>query len=225
MREVVAFGRPGKGRVPVGVTRFSAFAPILAVVVTLLAACGSARPIYYYSLDPPAVTPAPQRLDVSLLVGHIGAPLVYRDTRIVYRTGPNEMGLYQDHRWAEPPALMVQEMLLQSLRKSGRYRSVQLGSSNAQGDYIVRGRVERFEEVEGNPLSTSVWLFFSLYDPKEGKTIWTHNYQHDDNVAAKDVSSVAAALNANVQQGVLEIIAGLDQYLAAHPRPATAAAK
>lgn len=198
---------------------------VLAGVLAALAACGSARPIHYYSLDPPAVTPAAQRLDVSLLVGHVGAALAYRDTHILYRTGPNELGVYQDHRWAEPPALMVQEMFLQSLRRSGRYRSVQLVSSNAKGDYVLRGRVERFEQVEEGSLTTRVWLYFGLYDPKEGQTVWTQNYQEDENVAGKDVASVAASLNRNVQQGVLQITAGLDQYLAAHPRPATTATK
>jgi len=197
-------------------------APVFAV---LLAACGSARPIHYYSLDPPAVTPTPQRLDVSLLVGHVGAPLAYRDTHILYRTGPNALGVYQDERWAEPPALMVQEMLLQSLRGSGRYRSVQIVASNAKGDYVIRGRVERFEQVEGSPLSTRVWLYFSLYDPKEGRTVWTHSYQQDENVSSHDLPSVAASINHNVQQGVLQIIAGLDQYLAAHPQQAGSAAK
>ena len=196
-----------------------------AALPVLVAACGSPRPIHYYSLDPPAVAPAPQRLDVSLLIGHVGAPLVYRDSHILYRTGPNELGVYQDHRWAESPALMVQEMMLQSLRSSGRYRSVQLLSSNAQGDYIVRGRVEHFEQVEGSPLTSRVGLHFSLYDPKEGQTVWTKDYQKDENVAGNDVSSVAASLNHNLQQGVLEITAALDQYLTAHPRPAATAAK
>ncbi|HKM91442.1 MAG TPA: ABC-type transport auxiliary lipoprotein family protein [Candidatus Acidoferrales bacterium] len=201
--------------------RFRVIAPMAAACAVLLAGCGAARPIKYYSLDPPAVTPAAQRLDVSLLIGRIGAPLVYRDTRIVYRTGANELGLYDEHRWAEAPALMVEEMLLQSLRKSGRYRSVQLIASNAQGDYIVRGRVERFEEVEGKPMTARVWLHLSLYDPKTGHTVWTQNYEQDQDVAGSDVASVAAAMSQNLQHGIQELAAGIDQYLTAHPRAAS----
>jgi ABC-type uncharacterized transport system auxiliary subunit len=201
----------------------SLFAPLVAalavVSVVALGACGSARPIYYYTLDPPAIAPAPQKLDVSLLIGRVGAPLVYRDTRIVYRTGPNEMGLYQDHRWAASPAELVEEMLLQSLRRSGRYRSVQLLASNAHGDFILRGRVERFEEVE-QPLSSRVWLHFSLYDPSTGTTVWNQDYQQDQGVSGTQVSDVAASLNQNLQQGLLQVTAALDQYLAANPRPA-----
>ena len=203
--------------------RFRVIAPLAAACAMLLAGCGAARPIKYYSLDPPAVTPAAQRLDVSLLIGRIGAPLVYRDTRIVYRTGANELGLYDGHRWAEAPALMVEEMLLQSLRKSGRYRSVQMMASNAQGDYIVRGRVERFEQVEGKPMTARIWLHLSLYEPKTGHTVWTQNYEQDEDVAGSEISAVVAALDHNLQRGIREITAGLDQYLAAHPRAASPA--
>ena len=197
----------------------------LALVGAALAAsaCGSVRPIYYYSLDPPAVTPAADKLDVSLVIGRIGAPLVYRDTRIVYRIGPNEMGLYQDHRWAEAPAELVQEMVFQSLRRSKRYKSVQLISSNVRGDYVLRGRVDRFEEVD-NPLSSRVWMHFSLYDPTQGKTVWSQDYQNDAPVSAKEVSAVAASLNQNLQQGITQILGGLDQYLTANPKPPTSAA-
>ncbi|HTQ86630.1 MAG TPA: PqiC family protein [Candidatus Solibacter sp.] len=206
--------------------RKSASAAALAAgIVLLLAGCGAGRPIKYYSLDPPAVTPAPQKLDVSLLIGRFRAPTLYRDTRIVYRTGANEMGLYEEHRWVEAPAQMVEEMLLESLRKGGRYKSVQPVSSNAQGDYIVRGRIERFEQVEGKPITARVWLRMSLYDPKTGETVWAHVYEHDEGAAGADLDSIVAALSKNVQSGVLELCAGIDQYLAEHPRPPAAPAK
>jgi ABC-type uncharacterized transport system auxiliary subunit len=195
-------------------------AALVVLLGGVLAACGSARPIYYYSLDPPAVTPSAQKLDVSLIIGRVNAPLVYRDTRIIYRTGPNELGLYQEHRWAESPSELVQEMLVESLRRSGRYQSVQPLMSNAKVDYILRGRVERFEEVD-NPLSSRVWLHFSLYDPKKGEVVWNQDYQQDQAVNGKQVADVAASLNQNLQQGILQITSGLDQYLTANPRPAS----
>jgi ABC-type uncharacterized transport system auxiliary subunit len=203
--------------------RFLAFAPMAAACAAMLAGCGAARPIKYYTLDPPAVTPAAQRLDTTLLIGRISAPILYRDTRIVYRTGANEMGLYEDHRWAAAPSQMVEEMLLESLRKSRRFRSVQPVASNAQGDYVLRGRIERFEQVEGKPLSTRVWLHLRLYDPKEGHTVWTQNYEQDVEASSNDFPSVVAALDQNLQRGIQELTAGLDQYLVAHPRAASPA--
>jgi len=190
-----------------------------AAVAMTLAACGSERPIFYYTLDAPAVTPAPQKLDVVLVVANFQAQLVYRDTRIVYRLGPNEVGLYQQHRWAEAPAELVREMVLQSLRKSGRYMSVQAMSTNARGDYILRGRVERFEEVDNPSLTSRVSLHFSLWDPKKRETVWSQDYQNDVPVSEKEVSAVAASMNQNLQQGIQQVTAALDQYLTANPKP------
>jgi ABC-type uncharacterized transport system auxiliary subunit len=200
--------------------RSSASAALAAGVVLWLAGCGAARPIKYYSLDPPEVTRAPQQMDVALLIGHVRAPTLYRDTRIVYRTNTSEMGVYEEHRWVEAPPMMAEEMLLECLRKSGRYKSVQLISSNAQGDYIVRGRIERFEEVEGKPLSARLWMHLSLYDPKSGAIVWTQNYQRDEEASGNDLNDVVAALDKNLQQGILQLTSGIEQYLTAHPRPA-----
>jgi len=198
-------------------------AALAAGIVLLLAGCGAAKPIKYYSLDAPAITPSGPRTDVALLIGRFGAPTLYRDTRIVYRTGANELGVYEAHRWVEAPAIMVQEMVLQYLRRSGRYKSVQNIASNAQGDYIVRGRIERFEQVEQKPITARVWLHMSLYDPKGGSTVWAQNYEHDEDAAGTDLDSIVAALDKNLQRGVVELAGGIDQYIASHPRAAEAA--
>lgn len=202
-----------------------AVSPLILAGAALLSACGAARPVTYYSLDAPTVAAAPQPLDVNLLVGRVTAPLVYRETRILYRTGPNAMGTYGDNRWVEPPPSICEEMLLTTLRQSRRYHSVQQLSSNARGDYVVRGRLERFEQVEGGPLLARVWLRVSLYDPNSGHTLWNGNYEHDEPVAAKDLPSVVAAMNQNLQRGIVEMTSGIDQYLTAHPAPPSTPAK
>lgn len=206
--------------------RLSAFVTALAAGVLLsLAGCGAVRPIKYYSLEAPVVSATPPRTDVALLVGHFRAATLYRDTKIVYRTGANELGVYEEHRWVEAPAIMVEEMMLQYLRRSGRFKSVQNIASNAQGDYVVRGRIERFEQVEGKPITTRVWLHLSLYDPKKGATVWAQNYERDEESSGTDLDSIVSALDKNLQRGVVELATGIDQYVAEHPHPPATPAK
>jgi ABC-type uncharacterized transport system auxiliary subunit len=76
--------------------------------------------------------------------------------------------------------------------------------------------------VDGKPLQARVWLHLSLYDPKSGQTVWSQSYEHDEEVSGDTVENVAEALDKNLQQAVLELTSGIDQYLAAHPRPAAA---
>jgi len=194
--------------------------PLLAVApafALLLAGCGTTRPSKYYSLELPTASPASSKpYPVALLVGHITAPHLYRDDRIVYRMSNGEIGAYQYHRWAEPPTDMLEGMLLRLLRASEKYQTVQHLSSNARGDYIVRGSLEELEEVSGPPLVARVTMEIELYEQKSGTTVWSHFYSHDEPVQGKAVPDLVAALNRNLHRGLGEVAAGLDQYFATH---------
>jgi ABC-type uncharacterized transport system auxiliary subunit len=199
--------------------RIAVFA--VALATGGLAACGgAARPSKYYALEVPA-TPshsgAANPYPVALLVGRLTAPHLYRDDRIVYRTGPEQLGTYEYHRWAEPPTEMVEAALLRMLRESGRYRTVQTLRSNAQGDYILRGRLHNFEEVSGAQLTARVAMEIELYEIKTGTTVWSQFYSHDEPVNGKEVPAVVEGLDRNVQRGLEQITAGVAQYFASHP--------
>ncbi len=190
----------------------------IPLVLAVMAGCGATRPSKYYTLEVPDTPPAAgHSYPVSLLVGRFAAPHLFRDDRLVYRSRNAEMGTYEYHRWAEPPTEMLEAMLVRLLRASGQYRSVELLRSNARGDHIVRGRLSALEEVDdGSPLAR-VALEIELYSPKTGTTVWSHLYQHDEPVNGKSVPGVVEALNRNVQSGLAEIVAGLNQYFAENP--------
>ena len=191
---------------------------LLAALLALAAACGAGKPIHFYTLEPPAAAPSSaEPVPVTLLIGRFSAPIVYRDTRLLYRSGPNQIDIYQEQRWAEAPAEMVRGMMLRQLRSSGHYRTVHLQGTNVKGDYILRGRVLHFEEVDVPSLSARVGMEVDLYDPAHGATVWSHLYEQDEPTAGKDVPSVVAAVNRNVQRGLGEISASLEQYFAQHP--------
>jgi hypothetical protein len=57
---------------------------------------------------------------------------------------------------------------------------------------------------------------FELRDSKTGMAVWSHSYSHDEAVKGNDVNSVVAALDLNVQSGLIEIFTALDQYFSAH---------
>ena len=193
---------------------------VIAPLVGGLAGCGATRPSKYYELQVSAAPPragGSNAYPVALLVGRLTAPHLYRDDRIVYRTGPEQLGTYEYHRWAEPPTEMLEAILLRRLRESGRYRTVQLLRSNARGDFVIRGRLHNFEEISGSPLVARVALEIELYELKTGTTVWSQFYSHDEPVNGKDVSAVVQALNRNVQQGLAQITDGIEQYFASHP--------
>ena len=195
-----------------------------SLILVLLAAmavgaCGSGRPIRYYTVDlPPAPTPSSSVHPVSLLIGHIGAPGILMDQPIAYRSGPNEIGTYQYHLWDEPPVQMLKTSLLRRLRASGKYQSVAEIGSSAQGDFVLQGRLYDFEEVDTSSMAGLVSMEFELYDRKDHKMVWSHWYSHSEPVQGNDIPDVVSALDRNLTTGLNEIISGLDVYFSSSVR-------
>jgi ABC-type uncharacterized transport system auxiliary subunit len=193
---------------------------MLALTVGLAAGCGAARPSKYYQLTVPgdtARTGDPNPIPVTLLIGRLTAPALYREDQIVYSSGGENMGTYEYQRWSEPPTEMIAEVLLRQFRASGHYHGVYTLRSDIRGDFLLHGHLYDFKEVSGSPLAARVTMELELRNVKTGTTVWTHFYSHDEPASGKDIASVVAAMDKNVQQGMAEFRASLDQYFAEHP--------
>lgn len=191
-----------------------------ALMIGFLSGCGAARPSRFYQLTVPSDATSVEKADavpVTLLLGSLMTSHLYREDRIVYGNGPEQLGTYEYQRWAEPPTEMIEEVLLRQLRASGRYRAVYYRRSNMQGDFALRGHLYDFKELTGGQMSARVTLELEMRDLKTNATVWTHYYTHDEPVGGKDVPAVVGALDRNVQRGVSEVVASLDQYFASHP--------
>jgi ABC-type uncharacterized transport system auxiliary subunit len=198
---------------------------VLAFTVAFSAGCGAARPSKYYQLTVPgdsAPVADANPIPVTLLIGRITAPPLYREDQIVYSSGGESMGTYEYQRWSEPPTEMIQEILLRQLRASGHFHGVYVLRSDMHGDFVLHGHLYEFKEVDGSTITARVTMEMELRNLKTGNSVWTHFYSHDEPAGGKDVSAVVAALDKNVQQGITECRASLDQYFAAHPPVQTA---
>jgi ABC-type uncharacterized transport system auxiliary subunit len=194
---------------------------LVAFVVGGICGCGAVPQSKYYQLTAPGEASSAAVADplpITLLVGSLKASHLYREDRLVYATGNGEMGTYQVHRWAAPPAEMMQELLWRSLRASRRFSAVYLFTSNSHGDFLLQGNLYDFKEISGSTLTARVNLELELREIKTGAIVWTHDYFHDEPVSRKDIPAVAAALDKNAQRGVSEATAGLNEYFLAHPK-------
>jgi ABC-type uncharacterized transport system auxiliary subunit len=191
----------------------------LLMLAMWVAGCGAARPVKYYVLDlnpAPANSAAPQ-IPVTLLVGRLVASHLYHDDRLVYGSGPVQLGTYEYDRWAEAPADMVQDMLITTLRSTGQYRSVSRVTSNVRGEYIVRGHLYSMYGVDQPELVARFTIQLELYDPSLRTTVWSQIYTHDEPVGAKTVPAIVEAMDKNVSAGLQQLSAGITQYFVSHP--------
>jgi ABC-type uncharacterized transport system auxiliary subunit len=193
----------------------------LLMLAILTTGCGAARPVKYYVLD---VSPAPAnsasaQIPVTLLVGRIVASHLYHDDRLVYGSGPVQLGTYEYDRWAEAPADMIQDMMVTILRSSGQFRSVSKVTSNVRGEYVVRGHLYAMYGVDQPELVARFTLQLELFDPNSRTTVWSQIYTHDEPVAAKTVPAIVEAMDKNVTAGLQQLSGGITQYFASHPPP------
>jgi ABC-type uncharacterized transport system auxiliary subunit len=191
---------------------------LILPLILSLNGCRGAKPINYYTVQiPVAPTIQTSAHPVSLLVGSVSGADIYQDTPILYRIGTNQIGAYQNSRWAEPPVELLKNKLIRMLSVSGDYQSVTTLGSNSDGQFVIRGRLFNFEEVDGANITGLVSMEFELYDRKSGKILWTHFYSQSEPVQGKEIPEVVAALDTNLERGLKEVTAGLNQYFATNP--------
>jgi ABC-type uncharacterized transport system auxiliary subunit len=185
----------------------------LAICAGAFNGCGAARPASYYQLTPAGAAGA--RSDpyaVTLLLGPMTTSQLYREERVVYTSEGEAMGRYEFQRWAEPAPEMIDDVLLRQLDESGRFQHVCMLSSNARGDYLLRGQLYDFREVDGKRLVARVAFVFELRNTMTGVTVWTHKYVHDESVTDRNVPALVAAIDRNVHRGLDEVVQSLEQY-------------
>jgi ABC-type uncharacterized transport system auxiliary subunit len=196
----------------------------IAVAVLLaagLSSCGSIKPVKYYQLTHPSTTPlaaSQAPLDASILVRLFQTSHLYREDRIVYGGESEQLGLYENDRWVEPPVELLQDALARGLRSSGRFRTVTTLRSDASTEFCLKGHLYSFREVSAGNIVARLNFDVELLDMKLGTAIWRHSYNHDEPTKGKSVADVAAAMDKNVQQSVQEIQDGVLQTLANYSR-------
>jgi ABC-type uncharacterized transport system auxiliary subunit len=198
-------------------------AALVLFIAGVVGGCGASRPVKYYVLDngPTPTNSASPQIPVTLLVSRITAASLYRDDRLVFGSGTVQLGTYEYERWAAPPAEMIQDMLIGTLRSSGTYRSVSRITSSVRGDYVVRGHLYALDDVLAPGLAARFSFQLELFDPKSGATLWSGAYTHEEPVTGKSVSDVVQAQDRNVRAGLTQLTGELGQYFASHP-PQTA---
>jgi cholesterol transport system auxiliary component len=195
---------------------------LVIALCVLLTNCGSARPVKYFTIQgtpPPTAAQPPSQYPVTIVVGHITAPMLFRDDRMVYSNGAVELGSDSYNRWAEQPTDMIENILVQDLRASGQFRAVQRMSSSGKGEYILRGHLSAFNEVDSPGITARLTLDLELLQTKTGTVVWTFpTYSHDEPVGEKTVTAIVLALQANVRSALQQATSSLTQYFATHPQ-------
>jgi ABC-type uncharacterized transport system auxiliary subunit len=131
---------------------------------------------------------------VGVVVPH--ANHLLRQDRIVYFTNQNELNYYHYHRWAEPPAFMVQSLLIRHLRSAGLFDDIVSYRAQKGLEYVLRGQLLAMEEVDtATEVKARFGLELELVRQEDAHVVWNSRHACERPVGTKMVEAVVAAMS------------------------------
>lgn len=129
----------------------------------LLVGCGSSPPVHFYTLSVESPTGtgsdmASRQLRIS--VGPISIPEVIDRPQMVVRSGPNQVNLVEEHRWAESLNSEIPRVIAENLSRLLSTDQVWAYPQHAKGavDYKVSVDIQRFDSTPGQSvLIEALW--------------------------------------------------------------------
>ena len=189
-----------------------------ALAIVLLALCvgcgGKIPPTHYYVLDlPPAPDPASEALPGSAVIMPLRSSRMLIQDRIVYRPAQGEVGYYEYHRWAEDPRDTLTKSLIKHLRSRGAFSNVVPFDGRSKTDYIIRGTLERLQEIDSGGVAVYVKISAQLMSTEERETIWQGEGEGRGQVTAGEVRSVVAAMSRASHQAVKGLADQINEFV------------
>ncbi len=177
-------------------TRWSA----LLGIGFLLAAC-TAPEIpreRFYRLTPLVDPSATPRFDGTVEVGRFDAdgltaqrPLVYTEA-----ASPNQAFAYHYHSWEQVPGVMLQNLMVESLRAAKAGDAVVTPALRVRSDYVVGGRILRLERAVGDgPSSGVLHLELLVRRTSDDALLYQGIYRETATAREPTVAATVAALN------------------------------
>lgn len=192
---------------------------VLPLALVMIGCGGKIKYPSYYTLEL-APTPRPGASDPpgigTVAVSPFGTSAYLRQGRIVYREAPNEIAFYEYHRWAADPAATVTTAVIETLRSSGQFSLVERYNLQDKPDYLMTGRLERLDEIDyGGAVRVQAKLSAHLVNLRTGTTVWAGDARQTSTVEPRTLNSVVATMSTAVQACIDQLVAGMEQELAA----------
>ena len=165
---------------------------------------GSGKPVEVRSFDlqPPLPAARPPEAEgaESIWVEPFSVDPALDRREIVWRRGGGEAGAWERYSWARPPQEAVRSMLADALLRSGACAVVATDPRVPDPDYVLRGHLARFEEVDGEKEWSAVLeVRVVLVRAEDGREVLRRTYARTEKAAARNPGAVVRSLAAAVE--------------------------
>ena len=195
---------------------------VLLVVVGCGGSSGSARPMYYYTLDysPPSVT-MDRPLPFVVRVERFTAAPPFDTQRIMYADKGLHRNAYASSRWVAPPGDMLAYLLARDLQRARAFQAVIAPDEILSPTHVVKGWVEHFvEEGDARPAQAAMRVNITLLDSRiadpVARILYQSSYSAQVPLAERTPAALADAMSAAASAMTAEIVHDIYDELAAN---------
>ena len=201
------------------ITRKTVTTIVFSLAVLILTGCaGRVKHPNYYTLNLPAPPdpPVAEKAHASLAIREFRAPAYLRQTAIVYRTSPEQIGFYAYNRWAMDPRDFVTNAIIERLRASGAFSHVQSYDGSRDVDYVLSGRLEKLEELDyQGGVKVQVAMSAEITSLATGKPVWSNEVSETGDVDKRDVPAVVSEMNRTMERAIVKLVTPVSAQIAA----------
>ena len=181
----------------------------LAALAILSGCGGKVRYPNYYTLNLPAPPDPPptENVHATVAIREFRAPAYLRQTAIVYKPSPEQIGFYAYHRWAINPCDFLTTSVIERIRASGNFVQVKPYDGRLDIEYVLSGRLEKLEEIdyEGG-VKVEVAISAQMTNLATGATVWTNAVSEVGNVNKRDVPAVVSEMNHTMERAISKLL-------------------
>src|SRR5882757_9063149 len=192
----------------------------LAALVILSGCGGRVRYPNYYTLNLPAPPDPPpaENAHATVALREFRAPAYLRQTAIVYKPSPQQIGFYAYHRWAINPCDFVTTSVIERIRASGNFVRVKQYDGRPDIEYVLSGRLEKLEEIdyEGG-IKVEVGISAQMTNLATGATVWNNAVSEAGDVNKRDVPAVVSEMNRTMERAIEKLLSPMPADVAAGP--------
>ena len=192
---------------------------LILAVVLLLGGCSGALlpkpppPPDFYRLSPAENAPAKgSPIAAQLLVGDISAPGAIDTARIALTPTPTRIEYFADAEWTDRAPVLVRNLLLETLQRSGRFPRVAQRSLTLHANYVVVGTLHHFEADyrAGTPPQVRVAIELQLLRMPDGDIVGERHFAAVVPARQNALPAITEALDAAAHQA----LAGAPSWIA-----------